>query len=312
MCQFKSGIIFKDRVVIAPGGNESHSDLLESLGVEDDCFAWAKKFVRTELVPKSDEWWISPEEHPEKWTFLVDQDIVPDWFDREEAEVRFRSAVCEWWKVHVLVNQNIETLSDGFYRIKGCEVGRLTGNVKVGILMNSQVHTIDEKVSIESAIKSNIAMMRDKSSILRAYNLQIGKMFEETMIDCAKDSYVDRMSYHSLIKLICGKSNIKTMGMYSQVITATDDAIIHIMEGSSCVEHLTDISSIEVMKHWSRVVRMSDGSRVGTMKGFSFIGIMEDISTIGVMEDCSIARDCRGDSIKILTPENFEPVAYKE
>ena len=35
MCNFKSGIILKNRVVLAPEGNESHSDLLESLGIED-------------------------------------------------------------------------------------------------------------------------------------------------------------------------------------------------------------------------------------------------------------------------------------
>ena len=32
MCRFKSGIILKNKVVVAPGENDSHSDLLESLG----------------------------------------------------------------------------------------------------------------------------------------------------------------------------------------------------------------------------------------------------------------------------------------
>ena len=35
MCNFKSGIILKNRVVLAPEGNESHSDLLENLGIEE-------------------------------------------------------------------------------------------------------------------------------------------------------------------------------------------------------------------------------------------------------------------------------------
>ncbi len=35
MCKFKSGIILKNKVVLTPEGNESHSDLLESLGIED-------------------------------------------------------------------------------------------------------------------------------------------------------------------------------------------------------------------------------------------------------------------------------------
>ena len=48
MCEFKSGIIFKNRVVLAPLGNESHSSLLESLEVEDNEFNASKKFVRAE------------------------------------------------------------------------------------------------------------------------------------------------------------------------------------------------------------------------------------------------------------------------
>lgn len=61
MCRFKSGIILKDKVVIAPEDNDSHSDLLESLGIEDSYIGASKTFVRAELVPKNDsEWWIDP------------------------------------------------------------------------------------------------------------------------------------------------------------------------------------------------------------------------------------------------------------
>ena len=68
MCQFKSGIILKNKIVVAPGKDDSHSNLLESLGIQDDYIGASKTFVRAELVPKNNEWWISPEEHPEKWT----------------------------------------------------------------------------------------------------------------------------------------------------------------------------------------------------------------------------------------------------
>ena len=45
MCRFKSGIIFKNRIVLAPEWNESHSDLLESLGNEDTRENAMTKFV---------------------------------------------------------------------------------------------------------------------------------------------------------------------------------------------------------------------------------------------------------------------------
>lgn len=131
MCRFKSGVILKNKVVIAPGENDSHTDLLESLGIEDSYINAEKVFVRAELVPEDDEWWVSPEEHPEKWCFVVDQDITPEWFDKEECEKRFREGVCEWWKVHVLVVQKIDELSSGFYRLKRCEIKRLCNDVRV-------------------------------------------------------------------------------------------------------------------------------------------------------------------------------------
>ena len=72
MCEFKSGIIFKNRVVLAPLGNESHSNLLESLEVEDNEFNASKKFVRAELIP--------PEKYIitsdiSKWSNRVDQTL---------------------------------------------------------------------------------------------------------------------------------------------------------------------------------------------------------------------------------------------
>ena len=99
MCRFKSGIILKSKCVVAPGENDSHSDLLEELGIKDDHLGATQKFVRAELIPPKDEWWTDPD----TWTMVVDQDIVPDWFtdDKEKYIADFKAAVKEWWKKHV-------------------------------------------------------------------------------------------------------------------------------------------------------------------------------------------------------------------
>lgn len=99
MCNFKSGIILKNKVVLAPEGNESHSDLLESLGIEDNHMNAAKTFVRAELLPKNDDKMSDMKE----WRYKVDQDIVPDWYEKdpERYEQEFRNAVekyMEEWK----------------------------------------------------------------------------------------------------------------------------------------------------------------------------------------------------------------------
>lgn len=91
MCRFKSGIILKNRVVLAPEGNESHSDLLESLNIPDTHLYASKVFVRAELTPENG----NKAEDINKWKFRVDQDIVPDWFeeDPDRYEKEFRDAV---------------------------------------------------------------------------------------------------------------------------------------------------------------------------------------------------------------------------
>ena len=131
MCRFKSGIILKNKVVVAPGENDSHSDLLENLGIKDDYFGATNVFVRAELIPVNNEWWINPAEEPDKWRFVVDQDMRPEWFDEGEHEKIFREAVCGWWKEHVLVDKKLEELSSGYYLLKRCEVKKLLNDVKV-------------------------------------------------------------------------------------------------------------------------------------------------------------------------------------
>ena len=99
MCNFKSGVILKNRVVLAPKGNESHSDLLKSLGIADNYTNASKTFVRAELLPKDN----NKMSNVKDWRYKVDQDIVPDWYekDTQRYEQEFRDAVenyMEEWK----------------------------------------------------------------------------------------------------------------------------------------------------------------------------------------------------------------------
>lgn len=165
MCRFKSGIILKNKVVVAPGENDSHSDLLESLGIKDDYFGATNVFVRAELVPVNDEWWIDPAEEPDKWRFAVDQDMRPEWFDESEHEKTFREAVCGWWKEHVLVDQKLDALSSGYYRLKRCEVKKLLNDVKV-LLDSSQVGTMWDSSQVgEMRGSSQVGAMRGSSKV---------------------------------------------------------------------------------------------------------------------------------------------------
>ncbi len=101
MCQFKSGIVLKNKVVLAPEGNESHSDLLESLGIEDNHLNASKTFVRAELIPKDNNKAVDVKE----WKYRVDQDILPDWYEKDPIryEKEFRDAVKEYIEERITV-----------------------------------------------------------------------------------------------------------------------------------------------------------------------------------------------------------------
>lgn len=112
MCQFKSMIILKNKVVLAPEGNESHSSLLKSLGIEDSNMNAMTKFVRAELVPKDN----NKATDISKWTFIVDQDIIPDWFeeDSKKYENECRRTVKEYISEYVK-NNNIVEIDNQFW-----------------------------------------------------------------------------------------------------------------------------------------------------------------------------------------------------
>lgn len=101
MCQFKSGIILKKKVVLAPVENESHSALLKSLNIDDTHFNASKKFVRVELVPKDN----NKATDVSEWKYIVDQDVTPDWYDEDPGryEQEFRDAVKEWLKDRLVI-----------------------------------------------------------------------------------------------------------------------------------------------------------------------------------------------------------------
>lgn len=101
MCMFKSGIITKSGVTLAPMYNDSHSILLESMGIADTQVNAMKMFVRAELVPPNNDKTTDVKD----WEYKVDQDIVPDWYenDPKRYEMEMRETVEEWVREHFTV-----------------------------------------------------------------------------------------------------------------------------------------------------------------------------------------------------------------
>jgi hypothetical protein len=273
MCQFKSGIILKGRIFI--GMEDSHSGMLEELGIEDDYIAASKTFVRAELVPENNEWWTDPS----GWQFIVDQDIVPDWFseDREKNEKDFRDAVKAWWSEHVLIDKVIEELTGGVYRLKRCEVKKLLKDVKV---------MCDSSTVQRMYGSSTVQRMYGSSTVQRMYG----------------SSTVQRMYGSSTVQEMCDSSTVQEMYGSSTVQRMYDSSTVQRMYGSSTVQRMYGSSTVQ---------EMCDSSTVQRMYGSSTVQEMCDSSTVQRMYGSSIARDYSNDKIYISSETRLEVVKFE-
>ena len=95
MCKLKSAIILKDRIFLPD--YDSHSEMLEELGIKDDYLHASKTFVRVELSPKNGDVFSDID----TWELNVDQDIVPDWFDANTYKPLMIEKVKAWAKDHI-------------------------------------------------------------------------------------------------------------------------------------------------------------------------------------------------------------------
>ena len=126
MCKLKSAIILKDRIFMPD--YDSHSKMLEELGITDDYFNASKVFVRAELVPENGDVFSDID----GWKLCVDQDITPEWFDEKDCTERMRKAVKEWANTHIFIGQNDLKISHGEnIFIKDCKNVEICGNATV-------------------------------------------------------------------------------------------------------------------------------------------------------------------------------------
>ena len=141
MCNFKSGIIQKDRVFVP--GYDDHSKMLVEIGINDNCLH-DPKFVKFELRPKNND----PFSDINTWDMFFDQDYFPDWFVSEVDEQRAREAVKVWAKDHIFIGVNdlkIDAGNSEIYYLKDClnATVRAWDNATVRVWGNATVRAWD-------------------------------------------------------------------------------------------------------------------------------------------------------------------------
>ena len=115
MCQMKSCLVLKNRVFCP--AHDSHQNMLEELGIEYNEVNAMKTFVRVELVPPEatpnyfdDKYFTSLQAPLSEWKLVVDQDILPDWWEPAIYRPTIEQEIQKWLDKYVLINQEEKTI----------------------------------------------------------------------------------------------------------------------------------------------------------------------------------------------------------
>lgn len=207
MCKLKSAIILKNRIFMPD--YDSHSQMLEELGIKDSYLNASKTFVRAELSPVNGD----PFSDIDKWTLNVDQDITPDWFDVEDCEARMRAAVKEWAKTHIYIGVDNLTISSGEnYYIKDCHNVVVYGSAEIQRVCGS----------------ATIWDVYDSATIQYVY-------------DSAK---IQNVRGSAKIQRVCGSAKIQRVGGSATILNVYDSATIRCVYDSATIQDVFGSATI--------------------------------------------------------------------
>ena len=146
MCKLKSAIVLKNRIFVPD--YDSHTKMLEELGIEDDYLNASKTFVRVELSPENGDVFSDID----TWELKVDQDIFPDWFDKEIYKPQIVEAIKGWAKDRIHIGIDNLKISDGEnHYIKDCKDVSIFGSAKVKYICGyATVENISGSATVEN------------------------------------------------------------------------------------------------------------------------------------------------------------------
>ena len=210
MCQLKSCLVLKDRV-FCPDYN-SHQQMLEELGIEDDYLHASKTFVRVELLPPDGV--KSLMEPLDKWTLKVDQDVTPEWWDEKADRQRVEEAVEAWRKEHVFADGEHIVETGAIYAFGNAIVGAY-GNAMVTANDNAEVR-VHECVKI--CASGNATVTAFDGTTVKAYDNVTVEAYGNTEVEAFGNATVK--AYNIVTVIACGSATVEA---YNNVIAKAYD-----------------------------------------------------------------------------------------
>ena len=235
MCKLKSAIILRNKIFMPD--YDSHSKMLDELGIADNYFNASNVFVRAELVPKNEDVFSDID----GWEFHVDQDITPEWFDEKDCAERMRKAVKEWAKTHIFVGHNDLKISHGEnIFIKDCKNVDIYGHATVkNICGNATVKCICDNATVkyicENATVENICG-------------------HATVENICGHATVEDICSNATVEDICSNATVKYIRDNATVKYIRDNATVEDIYGHATVENICGNATVKYIRENATVI----------------------------------------------------------
>ena len=244
MCRLKSGIILRDRIFVPE--YDSHTKMLEELGIEDNYLTASKTFVRFELSPKDGNTFSSID----SWELNIDQDIVPDWYNEEIYKPQVVEKVKDWAKDHIHIGIDNLMINSGInHYIKDCRNVCIFGDAIVECICGrTTVERIGDIAIVDNICDSVIVKyIEDRAVIgLVCDNATIGDIISTVVVRDIRDNViVKRIGNYVIVNSIYGKAIVESIYGDATIESIRDDVIVKKICGRVIVKKISGDATIE-------------------------------------------------------------------
>ena len=213
MCQFKSALVLKDRIFLPD--YDSHDKMLQELGIEDNFTNASKVFVRVELSPADGDIFSDVD----GWKLIVDQDILPEWWNEAERLPQLKELVETWMRKHTIYAGERE-VSDGVWLATGSATVRAYNNATVRAYGSATVNAYNRAT-----------VMAYDSATVNAYGSATVNAYGSATVN-AIDSTIVTVTGHATVRAY----DSATVIVPKRFAT---DGVIELNDDSVCINHKT-------------------------------------------------------------------------
>ena len=225
MCQLKSGIILKNRVFLPE--YDSHTEMLEELGIKDDYLNASKTFVRAELSPANGDVFSDID----TWKLNVDQDITPEWYDEDTYKPQVVEAVKAWAKTHIHIGVDGLKIATGRnHYIKDCKDVQICNNATVEYICDSAtVKYICNNATVEYICNNaTVEYICDSATVKYICN-------NATVEYICNNATVEYICDSATVKYICGSATVKHIYGNATVERIYGNATVETVKGTAVI-----------------------------------------------------------------------------